>query len=90
MEYVILLFITLGITLISSVFSYFARRFHPALVFLPPFILLAFAGYTLLLARQTSDISGLGFFLFSILFAISGLLNLLVATYLYISKKRSF
>ena len=86
MEIVILLAISLVISLISSVFSYFARRFSPTLVFIPPFVLLAFAGYMLLLARQANDISGLGYFIFTLIFGVSGMINLGVAGYLYYKK----
>ena len=88
MEYVILFSIILAISLISSTFSYFARRFSHALVFMPPFILLAFAAYTFLLARRTSDLSGLAYVIFAIVFALSGIINLAVATFLYTKRDR--
>jgi uncharacterized membrane protein YciS (DUF1049 family) len=88
MEYIILIGITLAISLISSTFSYFARRFSHALVFMPPFILLAFAGYTFLLAQRTSDLSGLAYVIFAIVFTLSGIINLGVATVLYIKRDR--
>ena len=83
MEYLALLLITISISVVSIVFSYFAKRWHKALVFVPPFILLTFSAYSFLSGARQGDIGAITLILFGFIFLFSGLINLIVAALWY-------
>ncbi len=83
MEYLALLLITISISVVSIVFSYFVKRWHKALVFVPPFILLTFSAYSFLSGARQGDIGAIALILFGFIFLFSGLINLIVAALWY-------
>ena len=83
MEYLALFLITISISVVSIVFSYFAQRWHKALVFVPPFILLTFSAYSFLSGARQGDIGAIALILFGFIFLFSGLINLIVAALWY-------
>ena len=83
MEYLTLIVITISISIVSIVFSYFAKRWHKALVFVPPFILLTFSAYSFLSGARQGDIGAIALILFGFIFLFSGLINLIVAALWY-------
>lgn len=87
MEYLALFLITLSISLVSITFSYFAKRWHKALVFIPPFILLTFSAYSFLSGARQGDIGAIALILFGFIFLFSGMINLIVSAMWYRPKQ---
>lgn len=83
MEYFAIFLITISITAVSITFSYFAKRWNKALVFIPPFILLSFSAYSFLSGLQRGDLGAIALVLFGFIFLFSGLINLIVAALWY-------
>jgi hypothetical protein len=83
MEYVTLVLFVAVITIVNIIFSMVLQRFRRSLVFIPAFIVLSFSAYLFLSAQRIDDLGALAALLFSLVFLMSGLMTLVVATLRY-------